>query len=142
MEMTINIADTSPKPRVINVRQYAAGVDKISFMVESCPIAGDVAASVVGTRLKQDITARREGKGISALWEVASDFTAKSGCFDIQLRLEGSGKVWLSDVMLLIVSESTEGSIQAAAPAEQIITAQLNIDAIIQQDIIFEYEEE
>ena len=46
---------------------------------------------------------------VTAVWEIASDFTAEAGCFDVQLRLEGGGKVWLSDVMLLIVSESTDG---------------------------------
>lgn len=113
MEMTINISDTSPKPRIINVRQYSAGVDKITFIVEDCPVTGEIGASIKGTELTQEITVQSDGNTVTAVWEIASDFTAKAGCFDVQLRLEGGGNVWLSDKMLLIVSESTDGDQQA-----------------------------
>ncbi len=109
MEMTINIFDTSPKPRIINVRQYSSGVDKITFIVEDCPVTGEITANIKGTDLTQEITAQSDEDSVTAIWEIASDFTAEAGCFDVQLRLEGGGKVWLSDIMLLIVSESTDG---------------------------------
>lgn len=142
MEITINVNGTAPKPRVINVRQYSSGVDKVNFILNTCPISGEISAAIVGNELSQTIITQNNGNIISALWEIAPVFTAKSGCFDIQLRLEGSGKIWLSDKMLLIVSESTSGETQVSKSDELITIPKLSIDAIVNQDIIFKYEEE
>lgn len=145
MEITININETAPKPRVINVRQYSSGVDTVNFILNTCPISQEINADVVGNGLQQKINAQINNSNTVALWEITADFTSKSGCFEIQLRLEGNGKVWLSDKMLLIVSESTNGgdsNIQTTTSAGQITTAKLSIEAIVNQDIIFKYEEE
>ena len=142
MQLTININETTPDRRVINVRQFSSAVDHVTFILDTCPISGEVSAYMVEDQLRQEIGVQTGAGTTTAQWDISAEFTKTKGFHQVQLRLEGEGKIWLSDVMLLIVSESTEGSIPAAAPAEQIITAQLNIDAIIQQDIIFEYEEE
>lgn len=79
MEMTINISDTSPKPRIINVRQYSSGVDKITFIVEDCPVTGEITANIKGTDLTQEITAQSDEDSVTAIWEIASDFRLYCG---------------------------------------------------------------
>lgn len=142
MEITVTITDTTPVPRVLNVRQHSTGVDKVNFIVTGCSITGEVSACIKGNELMQELTVSRQEDVIQCLWEIASDFTTESGCFDVQLRLEGNDQIWLSDKMLLIVSKSADGNIQATADAEQITTPKLSIEAIVNQDIIFKYEEE
>jgi hypothetical protein len=44
------------------------------------------------------------------IWDISGDFTDNSGTFDIQLKISDGDKSWLSDVMLLIVSESVSAS--------------------------------
>lgn len=142
MEITVNISENAPKPRVINLRQYSSGVDKVTFILNTCPIPERVSGSIVGNELIQEITATVNGTNTIALWEIAPEFTSESGCFEVQLRLEGEDKVWLSDKILMIVSRSTEGDNQVSSGDEMIGIPKLSIDAIVNQDIIFKYEEE
>ncbi len=113
MEITVTITDTTPVPRVLNVRQYSTGVDRVNFIVTGCSITGEVSACIKSNELMQELTVSRDSEAIHCLWEIASDFTEKSGCFDVQLRLTSGVNVWVSDRLLLIVSESTEGKKQA-----------------------------
>lgn len=142
MEITVNISENAPKPRVINLRQYSSGVDKVTFILNTCPIPERVSGSIVGNELIQEITANVNGTNTIALWEIAPEFTSESGCFEVQLRLEGENKVWLSDKIILIISRSTEGNTIVSPNNELISVPKLSIDAIVNKDIIFKYEEE
>lgn len=105
METKIGVKGRSPTPRIINVKQYSSGVDRIVFTLEE--VFGDKAVcAVVGKDCRQSA----ELDGNRAVWNIAEDFTRKSGSFDIQLEITDEERVWKSDVMLLIVSRSTEGN--------------------------------
>lgn len=142
MEITVNINETAPKPRVINLRQYSSGVDRVTFVLNTCPIPEGISGAIVSNELIQEITANVNGTNTIALWEIAPEFTSESGCFEVQLRLEGEDKVWLSDKIILIISRSTEGNTIVSPNNELISVPQLSIDAIVNKDIIFKYEEE
>lgn len=134
MKITVNITDTAPVPRVLNVRQYSTGVDKVNFIVTGCSITGEVSACIKGNELMQGLTVSRQEDVIQCLWEIASDFTQKSGCYDIQLRLTSGANVWVSDRLLLIVSQSTDGSISVGG-SELINYPETLSEGIVDQDI-------
>jgi hypothetical protein len=112
MNLTVSITDRTPKPRVINVKQYSSGVDTITFIInDSIPdpskeTEGDVVCEVIGGGYIQVLTLNNN----RAVWSIAAQFTQKSGSFGVQLKVSGKDSEWLSDVMLLIVSESEDGS--------------------------------
>lgn len=105
MEITIGIRGRSPTPRVINVKQYSSKVDVVTFALGEV-FSNKAVCAVVGEEYRQSI----ELKGGKAVWEIAGAFTQKRGSFNIQLEVTDDETVWKSDVMLLIVSESTGGS--------------------------------
>lgn len=104
MEITIGIKGRSPTPRVINVKQYSSKADVVTFAFSEV-FSDKAVCAVVGEEYRQSI----ELKGGKAVWEIAGAFTQKRGSFDIQLEVTDDETVWKSDVMLLIVSESTGG---------------------------------
>lgn len=101
--MVVNMTDRTPKPRVINVKQYASKTDRVVFTLDSVPFEGD--ATIVGEEYRQSVSCENG----QIIWDIDGCFTQKSGTFDIQLEMSNDEKVWRSDVMLLIVSKSTEG---------------------------------
>lgn len=105
MEITIGIRGRSPTPRVINVKQYSSKADVVTFALGEV-FSNKAVCTVVGEEYRQSI----ELKGGKAVWEIAGAFTQKRGSFGIQLEVTDGETVWKSDVMLLIVSESTGGS--------------------------------
>lgn len=110
MEMEIGIKGRSPKPRIINVKQYSSGVDRILFTLDE-GFSDEAVCAVVGKTYRQNA----ELKGNTVVWNIAGEFTRKSGSFDIQLEITEGEKIWKSDVMLLIVSESTSGDTPVSA---------------------------
>ena len=88
---------------------------------------------------KQDITAEKSGDTITGVWNIASDFTAESGFYEVQLRITQGENVWLSDKMLLIVSESTDGSVQAG-DSQAVGYVGIRREPVMDTDIIFSYE--
>jgi len=107
--LEININGISATPRIINVKQYSNGVNTITFTLNTCPLEGKITAYVKSDSLKQEIPVTTTDNSLTAVWSIASAFTQESGSYNIQLWLENHTQVWLSDVMVLIVSESTEG---------------------------------
>lgn len=105
MEMTVDVAGREPKPRVINVKQYSSGVDKVVFNFDELPLQ-NAACSIINNDYKQTLNLQND----KAEWLIPLAFTQSTGCFDIQLELSKENQVWKSDNMVLIVSESTEGS--------------------------------
>ena len=106
MEMTIDINGKSPKPRIINVKQYTSGVDTITFNLNGVmTAAGELTAAVVSDEYRQSITLN----GNTAVWCINSVFTSKSGTYNIQLEISNGESVWKSDLMMLIVSGSVSG---------------------------------
>jgi hypothetical protein len=105
MDFTINVTGRSLKPRIINVKQYSNKADRVIFTPDSMPY-DNATCYVISKACKQSVA--YEDNRI--IWDIDSSFTAKSGTFDIQLEISDGEKIWLSDVMLLIVSESVSAS--------------------------------
>lgn len=104
MEITICVKGRSPTPGVINVKQYSAKADVVTFVLDGV-FSDKAACAIIGEKYRQSIELK-DGK---AVWEIAGEFTQKRGCFDMQLEVTDGETVWKSDVMLFIVSKSTSG---------------------------------
>jgi hypothetical protein len=109
-KMNIALTGRTAKPRVINVKQYSGGVDSITFTIKDSLPTGKVKGYMISDKYRQDIDFTASDTGGTAQWYIADTFTSESGTYDIQLELTNGTAVWRSDVMLLIVSESTNGS--------------------------------
>lgn len=106
MEMKICLSGREPKPRIINVKQYSTGADKIIFDLSGCDVNTEEASCfVVGDKYRQQLILN----GNNAVWDINGSFTERNGTFYIQLEITKNTVVWKSDVMLLIVSQSTSG---------------------------------
>lgn len=103
--MRVKFNGRTPKPRIINVKQYTNGADRIIFDFDTVPIE-DAVCRVTSDSLSQTVT----DSGGAVIWDIGDAFTQKSGTLKVQLEMSSGDKVWKSDVMLLIVSESTDGS--------------------------------
>ncbi len=105
METKVRVTGRNPVPRVINIKQGTLAADRVIFTLDTaftsaakCAVAGDI--------YRQE--AEFEGKAV--IWNISEEFTRRKGSFDIQLEITDRGRIWKSDVMVLIVSESTSGN--------------------------------
>ena len=105
METQIKVTGRNPVPRVINVKQGSADADKIIFILDT-DFGNTARCAVIGDKYRQ---AAEFNEGI-VIWNIAGEFTQNKGSFDIQLEITQGERVWKSDVMVLLVSESAEGS--------------------------------
>lgn len=106
MDFAINVMGRELKPRIINIKQYSAGVDKIVFNGLDA-IASTGKLYIKGDKYKAPVDSYADGK---AEWSITKGFTSKAGTKELQLYCEDGDKIWLSDIMILIVSESSDGN--------------------------------
>lgn len=107
--MNIAITGRDAKPRVINVKQYSSGIDEVTFTISGKLPTGKVKGYMVSDKYRQDIDFTASDTGGTVQWYIADVFTRSSGTLDLQLELTNGTEVWRSDVIMLIVSESTAG---------------------------------
>lgn len=99
MDTTIRLTGREPVPRIINVKQYSSGVDRVIFEFNPLP---EGVGYVTFDGGKQALTLN----GNKGVWNVLLPFTRQNGCVEIQLEFVDENTVWKSDLMLLIVSKS------------------------------------
>ena len=112
MDFTATVTDREIKPRIIHVKQYSEGTDRVIFTFEGEMPQGS--PFIKNDTYKKQLTTADN----TVIWSVGSEFTSQRGDNTVQLVFENGENRWLSYEIILAVSESEGGSVPIVPPQE------------------------
>lgn len=111
MDFTINVEGRELNPRVIDIKQYSANVDTVTFVFAAAPV-GEVYVIDDTYRLALNVSDN------SAVWLIPAEFTQRAGGRNMQIEVVNGDEIFRSSVMAVNISLSEGGSVPIVPPQE------------------------